>query len=287
MRTLSRLGLLALVFLAPGRLGSAEEYEVGPGDTLKVIVLDQPTLSGDLKVDAEGLLNFPFLGKVKAGGMGTAEIERKLVTLLSDGYLKRPRVSVTIKEYGSQSVFLVGEFQKPGPYALGADRSLLGLLNAVGALAPTVGHEVIVVRPPPPGTIAADPLAEPAPPPTRQGPPLPGEVPGAEVFRINLRELRSGIPERNVLLQAKDTVYAPKAAQVYVFGHVARPGPYRFEEGLTVYQALLQAGGVTDRGSSKGIKIVRLTDGKPVEIKPKLTDTLEPEDTLKIPERFF
>src|SRR5207247_4189786 len=66
---------------------------------------------------------------------------------------------------------------------------------------------------------------------SRPGPPLPGEVPGSEVFRISLRELKAGYPEKNILLQAKDTVYLPKASQVYVLGHVARPGAYRYEEG--------------------------------------------------------
>jgi polysaccharide export outer membrane protein len=83
-----------------------------------------------------------------------------------------------------------------------------------------------------------------------------------------------------------DTVYFPRAANVYVVGHVARPGPLRFQEGLTVLQALTLAGGVTERGSQK-VRIVRIVEGKQVEVKPKMTDLLQPEDTVKVPERFF
>jgi len=266
----------------------AEEYEVGPGDTLRVVVLDQAALSGEFLVDTEGMITYPFLGKVKATGMTTGEVERKLATLLTDGYLKKPRLSVTVKDFGSQQITLRGEVAKPGPQSLKTDRSLLALVNGMD-LSPNAGHEVIVIRPPAPGLVAQDPLGGPAPAPLVElgRVPLPGEVPGAEIFRVSLRELRSGVAERNILLVAGDTVYFPKASQIYVLGHVGKPGPYRYEEGLTVYQALLQAGGVTDRGSAKGIKVVRLVDGKPKESKPQMTDALQPEDTLRVPERFF
>jgi polysaccharide export outer membrane protein len=280
--------VVLLILVAMGRGVFAEDYEVGAGDTLRVVVLDQAALSGEFLVDGEGMITYPFLGRVKAAGMTPGEIERKIGTLLGDGYLKRPRLSVTVKDYGSQQITLRGEVAKPGPQSLKTDKSLLALVNSLD-LSASAGHEVIVVRPPPPGLMPQDPLGGPVPAPLVESGriPLPGEVPGAEIFRVSLRELRSGIAERNILLQAGDTVIFPKAAQVYVLGHVGRPGPYRYEEGLTVYQALLQAGGVTDRGSSKGIKVVRLVDGKPKDWKPQMADVLQPEDTIRVPERFF
>jgi polysaccharide biosynthesis/export protein len=276
----------------------AQEYEVGPTDVLNVIVLGQPTMSGEMPVDAEGMLNFPFLGRVKAAGLSPVELERKLATLLSDGYLKRPQVSVSVKQYRSQRVFVTGEVQRPGPYGLRPDRSLLTVLQDVGELTPNVGHEVIVIRAP-----AAVPepwptdgagngggeVEAPAPvptPPARIGPPLPGEVPGSQIFRLNLRDIRSGYPDKDMRLEVGDTVYLPKAAQIYVSGHVAKPGAYRYEEGLTVFQALALAGSPTERGSGK-VKIIRLVDGKRKEFRPKMTDPVLPEDTLHVPERFF
>jgi polysaccharide export outer membrane protein len=116
---------------------------------------------------------------------------------------------------------------------------------------------------------------------------LPGEVEGSQVYRVNLRELRSGYADRDLQLQVGDTVYLPKAAHVYVRGHVVRAGTFPFEEGLTVFQALNLAGGATERGSEKGVRIVRLVEGKRKTIRPKLTDPVLPEDTIEIPERFF
>lgn len=293
------------------------DYEVGPGDTLKVVVLGQAEMTGPFTVDPEGMLTFPILGKIKASENTTLELERKITILLADGILKRPQVTVTVAEYGSQKVFVTGEVQRPGQYALKAERTLLALLGDVGALGPNVGHEVIVVRPqatagspigepgaaghpivPEGGVPGEDPSAEApagenaAPPAaTPPGPePIPGlpfVAPGSEVFRISLLELQSGNPERNIILRAGDTIFFPKAAQVYVMGSVARPGPYRYEEGMTVLQALTLAGGATARGSTGRTKVIRIVDGKKVERKVKATDLVEPEDTLVVPERFF
>ena len=92
---------------------------------------------------------------------------------------------------------------------------------------------------------------------------------------------------RRITLKAGDTVYFPKASLVYVMGSVARPGPYRYQEGMTVLQALTLAGGATDRGSAGRTKVVRIVGGKKVERKVKATDLVLPEDTLVVPERFF
>jgi len=127
-----------------------------------------------------------------------------------------------------------------------------------------------------------------APTPAPSGiPGLPFVAPGSEVFRVSLLELQSGNPERNIALKAGDTVFFPRAAQVYVMGSVSRPGPYRFQEGMTVMQALTLAGGATERGSSGRTRLVRIVNGKKVEQKAKATDLVQPEDTLVVPERFF
>jgi polysaccharide export outer membrane protein len=308
---LKAVGLLVLAASTALAQSRPQDYEIGAGDVLKVVVIGQTQMTGDFVVDPEGLVNFPILGKIKASQHTTLELERKITTLLADGILRRPQVTVSVAEYGSQRVFVTGEVQRPGRYPLKADRTLLALLGDIGALGQNVGHEVIVIRPPsltgatagpavspstdPSGSasaiagstgdaapVATDPIATPG-----ALPGLPFVAPGSEVFRISLLELQSGNPEKNLALNAGDTVYFPKASQVYVMGTVARPGPYRYQEGMTVLQALTLAGGVTDRGSQGRTKIVRIVDGKKVEKKVKATDLVQPEDTLVVPERFF
>ncbi len=290
----------------------AADYEIGAGDVLKVVVIGQTEMTGAFAVDAEGMLSFPILGKVKASENTTLEVERKISILLADGILKRPQVTVTVAEYGSQKVFVTGEVQRPGQYPLKSDRTLLALLGDVGGLGPNVGHEVIVVRPPagsgPPAPVSPTDTPEPGSAPAGEAPApeaaptttaaepaappvgipgLPFLTQGSEVFHISLLELQSGNPEKNIALRAGDTIYFPKAAQVYVMGSVARPGSYRYQEGMTVLQALTFAGGATERGSAGRTKVIRIVNGKKVERKVKATELVLPEDTLVVPERFF
>ena len=322
------LGALLALGVPFGRAGVAD-YEIGGGDVLKVVVVGQTEMTSNFTVDADGMVNLPILGKVKASEHTTLELERKLTTLLVDGqFLKRPQVTVTVAEFGSQKVFVAGEVLKPGLYALRADRTLLVLLADIGPLGSNSGHEVVVVRPPaagaappaaavtvpaaagggavddglfpaeaPPSQTPTEPAAAPpkaasAQPPTDSAatpgvPGLPFVAPGSEVFHISLLELQSGNPEKNIALHAGDTVFFPRASQVYVMGSVARPGPYRFQEGMTVLQALTLAGGATERGSAGRAKLVRIVNGRKVEKKPKATDVVLPEDSLFVPEKFF
>lgn len=286
-----RLGgiLLLLAFVsAAAPVAAADAYEIGPGDVLRIAVLGQAAMSGDFAVDSEGMLPFPVLGKIKASEHSAKELERKLTTLLADGYVRRPQVTVAVQEYKSQRVFVTGEVARPGPYALRSDRSLLAFLSDLGPLSANAGHEVVVIRPPLGVGSAPVPLLTGVAPEggvAVAGVPL--DIPDAEVFRVSLQELQSGNPDRNILLQPGDTVYVPKAAQIYVTGAVARPGSYRFQEGTTLMQALIGAGGVSERGSAKRAKVLRLIGGKRVEVKLKPEDYVQPEDTVVVPERFF
>jgi polysaccharide export outer membrane protein len=268
--------LVLLLFLLQAADPSA--YQIGPDDLIHVTVIGQAEMTGDFPVDREGMLVFPILGKVKASGLAAGELERKLTTLLADGYVKRPQVSVSVRDYRSQKVFVTGQVGRPGAYALRADRTVRAVLGDAGNLASDAGHEVVVIRPHHPSPDApadATPVSDPA------------TVPDAEVFRISVRDIQAATVASEFVLQAGDTVNVPRAALVFVNGHVARQGSYRFEEGLTVLQAITLAGGLTERGSNKRIKLVRTVDGKPAEIKAKLTDALEPGDTILVPERFF
>jgi len=119
------------------------------------------------------------------------------------------------------------------------------------------------------------------------GPVTPDKDTDVEVIRIDLRELQAGALSQNVTLRDSDTIIVPRAQAVYVFGQVKSPGAFPIERDTTVLQALSLAGGVTDRGSTGRIKIVRTVDGKKKEIKVKLTDVVEPGDTLIVAERFF
>jgi polysaccharide export outer membrane protein len=270
---------LGLALAAAPQAATQGPYEIGAGDVLRLTVAGQADMTGDFSVDSAGNLNLPILGRVKASGMTAPALEKKLVTLLADGFLKRPQVTVSVKEFRSQRVYVTGELSKPGAYPLKGDRTLLTLLEDLGGLGTEVGHEVIIIRPPDAESAEIPELAQPTGT-------LPNEVPGSQVMRLNLKALLSGNPSKNMELMPGDTVYFPKAANVYVTGQVARTGPIRYQEGMTVFQAITLAGGINEKGSQK-VELIRIVDGKQVKAKAKMTDLLQPEDTVRVPERFF
>jgi len=85
----------------------AQEYEIGPGDVLRIEVLGRPEMTNTFDVDTEGMINYWEVGKVLASGHTTEGLERKLTTLLVAGkFVLRPQVKVTIAEYASQKVYV-------------------------------------------------------------------------------------------------------------------------------------------------------------------------------------
>jgi polysaccharide export outer membrane protein len=302
-----RRGVLGLIIclVAVAGVAAAADYEVGPGDKLRIEVTGRPEMTDTFEVDSEGMIDYWEVGRVKASGYTPQSLAGKITTLLVEGrFMRRPQVRVTVAEYGSQKVYVAGEVKRQGYYALKADRSLRGFMSEVPFTA-GAGHEVIVIRPgtgedravEPEETAATSEEAEgkndaaegeEAEEPTSIAiPGLPPIDPSNEVIRVNLLELQVGAADTDVLLESGDTIFVPRAAQIYVTGAVARPGVLRYEPGMTVLQALTLAGGVTARGSEGRTKVIRIEDGEKVERKVKPTDVLQPEDRLEVPERFF
>jgi polysaccharide export outer membrane protein len=253
--------------------GQAPDYIVGSQDVLSIVVWDQTELSGKFTVEADGSITFPLIGRVKAGGLTLRAIEAELKKKLADGYFKNPQLSVSVDTYRSQRVFIVGEVRTPGTYTLTGDMSLIEALSRAGSTTPNASAEAVIVRAPE-GKAAS-------------GPVMPGDSAGAVTLRVDLKELQSGTG-KNVSLRDGDTIFLPRAETVYVTGYVKNPGAYALQsKETTVLQALSLAGGVTDRGSDSRIKVVRLVNGVKKEIKVKLTDLVQPGDTLVVPERWF
>jgi polysaccharide export outer membrane protein len=263
---------LVTLALASGAWAGQADYTVGAQDVLTITVYDQPEMSGKFKVEADGTFTFPLIGRVTASGYTLRTIETELKKRLSDGYLRNPQVTVAVETFQSQRIFVMGEVRSPGSYSLTGDMTLIEALSRAGSTTAQANDEVLIVRPKA-GAAAG-------------GPVMPNQA-DAEIIRVNVRELQAGSLSQNVALKDGDTLVVPKAQAVYVFGQVRAPGAYAAEKGTTVLQALSLAGGVTDRGSTSRLVIVRTVDGKKKEIKAKLTDTVEPGDTLIVKERFF
>jgi polysaccharide export outer membrane protein len=264
---------LICALAAPGAvLAQPGEYIVGAPDILQITVFGEEALTGEYPVDRDGTFTFPLIGAVRADGLATSAIERELRTRLADGFLKDPQVHVKVHTYSSQRVFVVGQVERPGAYPLSGETSLLEALSLAGSVSATAGPEVVIVRP-------------------RQGrapgPALPDQPDVAAVVRVDLNKLQSGALFQGARLQDGDTIFVPKAEDIYVFGQVRNPGIFPMQQGMTVLQALALAGGVTERGSTGRLRIVRMVEGERKELKVKLGDAVLPGDTVIVKERLF
>src|SRR5206468_2477267 len=120
------------------------------------------------------------------------------------------------------------------------------------------------------------------------GPTLPNQDAAAKNERVDLRAMQNGAFTSNVVLRDGDTIFVPRAESVYVFGQVKNPGAYALQQKDTsVLQALSLAGGISDRGATTRIKIVRMVAGDKKELKAKLGDVVLPGDTIIVAERIF
>ena len=271
---LSVLAVVAAVCLA-GQAIAQSDRTVSPRDQLTITVFNEPTLTGKYIVDLDGSFEFPLIGRFKAGGLRAREVELELTKMLAGDYIKNPQVTVQIEQDASQRVFVMGEVRSPGPYPFAGELSLIEALARAGSTATTAAPQVLVIRPSHSKGSA--------------GPILPADNKSdAEVIRINLTDLQSGgLTRSNITLQDGDTVFVPRAQLVYISGQVRSPGAYAVTEGMTLLQALSLAGGVTDKGAAGRTKVIRDVKGKKTEIKLKLTDVVQPGDTIVVPDRFF
>jgi polysaccharide export outer membrane protein len=250
---------------------SSPDYIVGPQDILMITVYGEADISRRYSVDSDGTIDFPWIGRVPANGMTLRQIEDVLVKRLAGGYLVSPQVSVEVAEFRSHSVFIAGEVRAPGAYPIKGNMTIVEALALAG---PTqnASNEVIIVR----SKENRD----------RSGPALPGDR-SVETTRVNIKDLQSGKVSQNVQLRDGDTIFVPKAEVFFVTGQVRSPGSFVYDGGITVLQAIALAGGVNERGSTRGIKILRIVGGRQQTIDARSSDSVRPGDTIVVRKRFF
>ncbi len=257
--------ILAFLFFCLLSIGaqtsSADDnnYLLGPGDTVKISVYNNPDLTLETRITESGTISFPLLGEVVLGGMTASSAERKLANELeTGGFVKQPQINILVVQYQSKMVSILGNVFKPGRYPLDRSMNLTEVLAMAGGLTPD-GSELITV------------------------------IGKAGKVEYDLRNIvRKGDGTYNVNLGGGEIVYVPRAPLFYIYGEAQRPGSYRIEREMTVMQALAQGGGPTIRGTEKGIQLHRRNASGEVEVlKPKLTDLIMQDDVLYIKESLF
>jgi polysaccharide biosynthesis/export protein len=257
------------------------EYAIGAEDIVRVAVLGHEDLTQTIVVQSDGTFIYPLIGRVKAADLTPKELERKITTLLAQGYVRNPQVTVSVQEYRSKTVFVVGEVSRPGSFSLSGRMTVLELLSKAGPTS-AAGAEVVIVRP----KVAVS------------GPIVPVDLTGAptdnsdvarqaDLIRVNIRDIQMGQLDKNVLVRPNDTVFVTQAAKIFVTGEVRIPGAIPFWPGATVRKAINTAGGFTADAASGRIRLVREVEGKSKETKIGLDDAVQPGDTIIVKAKLF
>jgi polysaccharide export outer membrane protein len=252
----------ALLTLALGT-AAAGELALGTGDVVKISVYNNPDLSVETRVSASGFITFPLLGQVAVGGLSTAAAEKKVASLLvSGGYVKNPQVNIIVTLMQSQQVSVLGQVNRPGRYPIEGSRTLLDVLAQAGGISADGGDVVSLLR-------------------VREG--------GAAKQVIDITDMvRRGDVAGNLEMAGGDVIYVERAPRFYIYGEVQRPGMFRIERSMTVLQALAAGGGLTARGTERGLRIKRRdAAGKLQILDAQYDDLVQNDDVVYVRESLF
>ena len=270
----SRAALLAsIVLLAFGmqQQSFAQDVILGAGDIVRISVYGQEDLDTVARVSSDGSITFPLLGTVRLAGLNVRDAEQRIADELSGRSLvMEPQVTLFVERSEaaeSESVTVLGNVSRPGRYPIQSmsstgSENVAGVIALAGGVTDNAADYLILTR-----TLGED----------------------QSTVRVELLKLlEQGDQNHNFSIQNGDIAFVPHMDEFFVSGEVRNPGLYRLRPSMTVIQALSASGGLTARGSEKGITLTRKgSDGVARSIKVDMNDELLPNDVLIVKEGLF
>ena len=243
---------------------AATEYRLGSGDVVRINVYQNPDLTLETRVTEAGIVSYPLLGAIRLGGLSVTAAEKLIADGLRSGnFVKQPQVTLVVMQVRGNQASVLGQVNRPGRYPIEvADMRLIDLLATAGGAA-QAGSDMVVVTG------------------TRDGQPYRLEVDLPLLFA-------PGGKDKDILILNGDAIWVDRQPLVYIYGEVQRPGPMRLERGMTLMQSLATGGGLTLRGTEKGIRVHRkAANGKVQVITPTLDDKMLDGDVVYVRESLF
>ena len=207
-------------------------YVFGSGDVLRVDVFGRPEVSGKHVVGPDGMITLPLIGDVQLNGLTREEAQSTLDKRLRT-YFTKPFVTVSIEDYASNQVTVLGRVQTPGRQRFPHPPTLAEVLANAGAL-PILDKQATLTRC--------------------------AIIRGRDkLIWVDLKALLNGDLGYNIRMKKGDIVFIPDSSDtsVYILGAVPKPGSYRLTPRMTVLDALAQAGGATENAAPEKIGIYR------------------------------
>jgi polysaccharide export outer membrane protein len=229
-------------------------FVLGPGDEVEITVYGAPDLSEHTRVSADGNISMPLIGYVRLAGLTSSEAEGAIENQLRQGnILNDPQVSLYVKEYTSSGVSVAGEVTKPGVYSALGPHRLFDVLQMAGGLTDKASGSVVVSH----------------------------KGDESNPVTVELSGNPAEMAHNNVEVRPGDTLFAAKAAMVYVLGDVHKPGAYILNStgAVTVLQIVAAAGGPTNSAAAGGARMLRRTPQGLQEFPVPLKDLLRGKGT--------
>lgn len=253
--------LLCLIFIHS--IAMAKDIPLGAGDTIKISVYGSEDLNLETKISEDGVISFPLIGNVEVKSLSEAEASAKIANLLKKGgYIVNPQVNIIVTSPQSRLITVVGQVLKPGRYPLDGKRNVADVIALAGGVSADGGDKVTIIHSVNNSTVR-------------------------ETFDLNelIHDVNNkALPEVN----PSDVVYVERAEKFYIYGEVQRPGMYKLDKDVTMLQAISIGGGLTVRGTERGIVVRRKSkSGNVEETSVKKDDFIHPDDIIYIKESLF
>ena len=263
-RLLGLLAYLALASVSVAQEKATTDYTLGPGDTIRIVVFQNPDLTLDTRVTESGSITYPLIGNVEVGGLTVNAAEKRIAKGLKDGgFVHKPQVNIILNQVRGSQVSVLGQVNRPGRFPLETfNTHVSDMLALAGGIAPTGSDTVIITG-------------------VRDGKQFRREIDFPAIYI-------EGNQSEDLIVSGGDVIYVNRAPVFYIYGEAQRPGAYRIERGMTVQQALAQGGGPTVRGTENRVRLHRRkADGTVENLSPELNDMIKAEDILYVRESIF
>ena len=249
---------------APAANDTQRDYVLGAGDVVRISVFQNADLSLEARVSEGGSISYPLLGSVKLGGLSVQQAEKAIADGLRNGqFVKQPQVGILVVQVRSNQASVLGLVNRPGRYPIEVTGMRMSELVALAGGIAQGGSDVVSLTG------------------TRNGVPMRVQIDLPGLFNA------SNNANDPVVLNG-DVVFVDRMPLVYVYGEVQRPGALRIERGMTVLQGLAASGGLTQRGTEKGIRLHRKSaDGKVQVLQPAMDDKVLDGDVVFVRESLF
>lgn len=233
---------------------SPADYVLGSEDVIDVDVLGRTDFKTRARIDADGTIQLPLIGRIKASDRTARVLGEQIGQgLRNGGFFANPIVNVDVVSYSSRYVTVLGAVGTPGLVSVNRPYRVSEILAKVGGVRDN-GADYVILR----------------------------GVQGAEQ-RLKVKDLAAGDLAQDPFVSPGDKIFSPIAELFYISGQVNAPGAYPMVSDLTLQMAIARGGGLTASGSDRGVQITR----KGAKVKLDLSAKIEAGDVIVVKERFF